>query len=166
MYENDVYVGLGSNLNDPVRPIALAIEALKNLPETSLKAVSSLYQSPLVGPVKGQLDVINAVAHLVTNLSPETLLSALLNIENQQGRVRHQHGGSRSLDLDLLLYNKEVIETPSLVVPHPRMKARAFVLYPLAEIAPELILPSGERVEDVLTRCDELNLTKLQRSAL
>ncbi|MBZ0332524.1 2-amino-4-hydroxy-6-hydroxymethyldihydropteridine diphosphokinase [Halomonas sp. ANAO-440] len=141
----DVYVGLGSNLDEPATQVALALEALGELPLTQRVGVSSLYASRPVGP-QDQPDFINAVAHLATRLSPLALLDQLQALEQRHRRVRQRHWGPRTLDLDLLLFGKQVIATPRLQVPHPEMKARAFVLVPLAELAPTLILPGGQSV--------------------
>ncbi|AMD02452.1 2-amino-4-hydroxy-6-hydroxymethyldihydropteridine diphosphokinase [Halomonas chromatireducens] len=141
----DVYVGLGSNLDEPATQVTLALEALGELPLTQRVGVSSLYASRPVGP-QDQPDFINAVAHLATRLSPLALLDQLQALEQRHRRVRQRHWGPRTLDLDLLLFGKQVIATPRLQVPHPEMKARAFVLVPLAELAPTLILPGGQSV--------------------
>ena len=152
------YIGLGSNLDDPVGQLLRAIDALRALPESRLTAVSPLYQSRPMGPAD-QPDYVNAVVMLDTRLEPLELLDALQAIEQQQGRVRTgERWGPRTLDLDLLLYGAEVIDHSRLVVPHPGMKARLFVLQPLADLSPELILPDGSPVASLLAACpgDEL----------
>ena len=141
----DVYVGLGSNLDDPAAQVAQAIVALGELPLTRRLDASSLHVSRPVGP-QDQPDFVNAVAHLATRLSPLALLDQLQALEQRQHRVRRRHWGPRTLDLDLLLFGKRVIETPRLRVPHPEMSARAFVMVPLAELAPALVLPDGRGV--------------------
>ncbi|RCV90391.1 2-amino-4-hydroxy-6-hydroxymethyldihydropteridine diphosphokinase [Billgrantia montanilacus] len=141
----DVYVGLGSNLDEPEAQIAQALEALDELPLTHRLAASSLYVSRPLGP-QDQPDFVNAVAHLATRLSPLALLDQLQALEQRHRRVRRRHWGPRTLDLDLLLFGRQVIVTPRLRVPHPEMSARAFVMVPLAELAPALSLPDGRGV--------------------
>jgi 2-amino-4-hydroxy-6-hydroxymethyldihydropteridine diphosphokinase len=134
-----VFVGLGANLGDAAATVRAAFEALNELPHTACVARSSLYRS---APVDAQgADYINAVAQLRTGLLPTALLKQLQAIEERFGRKRPYRNAPRTLDLDLLLYGSRRIATPLLTVPHPRMRERAFVLVPLAEIAPELTLP-------------------------
>jgi 2-amino-4-hydroxy-6-hydroxymethyldihydropteridine diphosphokinase len=134
------YVALGANLGDPACTIRAAFGALANLPESRVVRCSSLYRTAPVGIVD-QPEFINAVALLETTLAPESLLDALLDIECRFGRRRAEKNGPRTLDLDLLLYDHRVVELPRLTLPHPRLHLRAFVLQPLAEIAPDLHLP-------------------------
>lgn len=134
------YIGLGSNLEAPIEQVRAALKELATLPLSGVVAASSLYASRPVGP-QDQPDFINAVAALETRLSPLALLDQLQALEQQHRRRRRQrHWGPRTLDLDLLLYANDAIDTPRLRVPHPQMTARAFVLLPLAEIAPSLDL--------------------------
>jgi 2-amino-4-hydroxy-6-hydroxymethyldihydropteridine diphosphokinase len=133
------YIGLGSNLDAPIEQVRQALSELDMLPLSRLLASSSLYTSRPVGP-QDQPDFINAVAALETLLSPLALLDQLQALEQQHRRRRQRHWGPRTLDLDLLLYSNTLINTPRLRVPHPQMTARAFVLAPLAEIAPSLEL--------------------------
>lgn len=144
------FIGLGSNLDDPHRQLLTAFEALAAIEGCRLERRSSLYRSDPVGP-QDQPDFINAVAELYTSLEPETLLDRLQQIERNHRRVRERHWGPRTLDLDLLLYDNRVIDTERLRVPHPFMRERGFVLWPLAEIAPELALPDGTQLEELLT---------------
>jgi 2-amino-4-hydroxy-6-hydroxymethyldihydropteridine diphosphokinase len=156
----DVYVGLGSNLEDPVAQVRRALEALGGLPLTERIAVSRLYASRPVGP-QDQPDFINAVAHLRTRLSPLAMLDQLQALEQRHGRVRRRHWGPRTLDLDLLLYGDERLELPRLRVPHPEMTARSFVLLPLAELSPQLQLPDGRSVAalaNALATSDEIEV--------
>jgi 2-amino-4-hydroxy-6-hydroxymethyldihydropteridine diphosphokinase len=147
------YIGLGSNLADPQAQLAKAVEALRTLPQSRLTAFSRLYRSRPMGPAD-QPDYINAVAMLDTRLKAEALLDALQAIETTQGRVRGpQRWGPRTLDLDLLLYGAEVIDSERLQVPHPGLAERNFVLYPLADIAPELVLPDGRSLWQLLAGC-------------
>lgn len=137
---HSAYVALGANLDDPVARIKAALLALDGVPGVSLVQASSCYRTAPVG-LAGQPDFINAVARVQTSLAPVDLLQALLGIEQHFGRVRLEKNGPRTLDLDLLLYEDQVLHLPQLSLPHPRMHLRAFVLVPLAEIAPELRLP-------------------------
>jgi 2-amino-4-hydroxy-6-hydroxymethyldihydropteridine diphosphokinase len=143
------YVALGGNLQDPVQQVRSGLADLAALPDTRLTAHSSLYRTPPVGKLD-QPDFINAVARLETRLPPERLLQALLDIESRHARVRGERNGPRTLDLDLLLYAEREIRSPDLTVPHPRMHERAFVLVPLAEIAPGLHIPGRGSVAELL----------------
>lgn len=134
------YVALGANLGQPVDTLRAAFVALGELADCRLCAISSLYRTAPIG-LTAQPDFINAVACLDTQLSPTALLTALQGIENVFGRERLVKDGPRTLDLDLLLHGDSVLNLPSLQVPHPRLHLRAFVLVPLAEIAPDLQLP-------------------------
>lgn len=134
------YVALGANLADPVAQIAAALVALNQVPQTRLLRASSLYRTAPVG-IARQPDFINAVAALETTLSPLALLNALFAVEAQFGRRRDFHHAPRTLDLDLLLYDEQLINSPQLQLPHPRMHLRAFVIAPLLEIAPDCRIP-------------------------
>lgn len=153
------FIALGSNLEQPQNQIERALEELQQLPASRLKAHSRLYRSAPVGPP--QPDYINAVAELATDLEPLQLLDALQALEREHQRVRREHWGPRTLDLDILLYGEQVIDQPRLQVPHPHMTERAFVLYPLADIAPDLTLPSGASLESLLAHCSREGLTPL-----
>lgn len=142
------YVGLGSNLAAPARQIAEAVAALGAIPETSVERCSSLYRTAPMG-FADQPDFVNAVVRVVTGLPPRALLDALLRVERDHGRVRGVRNGPRTLDLDLLLHGDARVDEDGLQVPHPRLAERAFVVVPLAEIAPELRLPDGRAVCDV-----------------
>jgi 2-amino-4-hydroxy-6-hydroxymethyldihydropteridine diphosphokinase len=143
------YVGLGSNLDQPQRQLLQACTALAELPRTRLVRRSSFYRTAPVGKTD-QPDFINAVAELVTELAPGTLLQALLHIEAQQGRVRSVPNAARTLDLDLLLFGEQVVHEPGLDVPHPRLHERAFVLVPLAELNSNLNIPGHGTVAQLL----------------
>jgi len=134
------YVALGANLADPVAQIRAAFVALGTLPESRLLRTSSLYRTAPVG-IHGQPDFINAVAAVDTTLTPQALLDALFAIEAQFGRRRDFHLAPRTLDLDLLLVDDQVVDSPKLHLPHPRLHLRAFVLAPLVEIAPDCRIP-------------------------
>lgn len=147
------YIGIGSNLGQPVEKARQAIAALKLLPDSQFITVSQLYCSKPMGP-SDQPDYINAVAAIRTGLAPLALLDQLQRIEQERGRVRKaQRWGPRTLDLDLLLYGDEIIENTRLTVPHYGLRQREFVLYPLREIAPSLQLPDGELLSDVVNNC-------------
>ncbi|MFH1660804.1 MAG: 2-amino-4-hydroxy-6-hydroxymethyldihydropteridine diphosphokinase [Pseudomonadota bacterium] len=137
---NTAYVALGANLGDPAATVLAAFAALANLPESRVSHGSSLYRTAPVG-LTDQPEFVNAVAELETTLAPEALLAALFDIEERFGRIRAEKNGPRTLDLDLLLYNDQFIDLPRLTLPHPRLHLRAFVLQPLAEIAPRLAIP-------------------------
>lgn len=154
-----VYIGLGSNLEDPAQQVTQALHELDQLPLSRCVGASSLYLSQPVGP-QDQPDFINAVAALETRLSPLALLDQLQALEQRHRRRRDRHWGPRTLDLDLLLFNHTSIDHPRLQVPHPLMHTRAFVLGPLNELAPHLRL-CGKSLEhwlaaltDPITRLD------------
>ena len=140
------YIALGSNLNTPRAQLIAARRALGELPDTQLVAASGLYASQPMGP-KDQPDYLNAVVCLKTTLTPLTLLDKTQQIEHEHGRVRKsERWGPRTLDLDILLYQGQSIVTERLTIPHYGLKQREFVLIPLAQIAPQLILPDGESI--------------------
>lgn len=149
MTERSAFIALGANLGDPASQVARACLELDQLPLTRLVQRSALYRSRPVG-YADQPDFINAVAHVRTRLSPQALMGALLDIESRHGRDRAFKNGPRTLDLDLLLIDDEVLHLPGLTLPHPRMSERPFVLVPLAEIAPEAAIPGHGRVADCL----------------
>lgn len=148
------FIGLGANLGDPAGQILAAFAALGRLPATRVVARSSLYRSAPLGNTE-QPEFVNAVACIETDLDPRHLLDALLGIELRFGRTRPAENAPRRLDLDLLLYADQAIEEPGLTVPHPRMHLRAFVLYPLAEIAPQIEIPARGLVGGLLAACME-----------
>ena len=137
---NTAYVALGANIGDPKATLLAAFAALANIADSRVARCSSLYRTAPVG-LHNQPDFINAVALLETTLAPEALLDALFDIEARFGRVRGERNGPRVLDLDLLLYNHLELDLPRLTLPHPRLHLRAFVLVPLAEVAPDLAIP-------------------------
>lgn len=141
-----VYVALGSNLDNPLEQLKQAVESLKTFAIDF--EVSPFYGSKPLGP-QDQPDYVNAVAKFKTDLAALDLLDRLQQIENQQGRVRLRRWGERTLDLDLLLYGNEQIQNERLTVPHIEMKNREFVIVPLYDLSPELILPQGEKLEDL-----------------
>lgn len=154
------YIGLGSNLQNPIEQIHAARAACKALAGIKELAFSSLYQSLPMGP-QDQPDYVNAVMAVTTELSPLELLRSLQAIENSSGRIRAERWGARTLDLDILLYGDQVINLPDLTVPHIGIAERAFVLYPLHEIAPQLLIPSKGKLVDLLANCPLAGLTRL-----
>ena len=154
------YIALGSNLQDPAVQVGAGFAALAALPATRLTARSALYRSAPVGYAE-QPDFINAVAAIETLLAPRALLDALLAIERSRGRVREFPNAPRTLDLDVLLYGDLQLNEHGLTIPHPRMHERAFVLAPLAEIAPECVIPGRGTVSDLLRIIDAAGVTRL-----
>lgn len=154
-----VYIGIGSNLDNPLMQIHEAVDRLKAIPGVQLQKLSSLYHSKPMGQ-QDQPDFINAVAAIEMNLSADVLLTFLRRIESAQGRVRTEkkRWGSRTIDLDILLFGDEIIHTNELIIPHPGLQEREFVVYPLAEIAPQLVLPTGESIADIKAHCPERTL--------
>lgn len=156
------YVGLGANLDDPVARVRAGMNALAALPATRLLRCSALYRTAPVG-LQAQPDFVNAVCALETALEPRALVHALLDIERQHGRVRvGVKGGPRVLDLDLLLYGEITLAAPEATVPHPRLHERAFVLVPLVEIAPDLVVPGRGPVRELLAACAGQRVERLE----
>ncbi len=158
------YVAFGANLGEPTAAHGRAIEALGKLPGTRILKASSLYRTEPIG-VSGQPDYINAVIEIETTMHPESLLDALLEIERTAGRTRSSYRAPRNLDLDLLLYGDTVLDTPSLKLPHPRMHRRAFVLVPMAEIAPDAHIPGRGPVHALLPAVADQAVTRIVSSA-
>ncbi len=153
-------VALGSNLGDSRQIFTATVEQLQQTPGISLQAQSSLYQTKAVGPP--QPDYLNACVVLLVKMSPQLLLETFGKIEVKFGRVRQERWGPRSLDLDLLLYDDLILNTPTLELPHPRMRERAFVLAPLAEIAPDWVDPvSGWAIAKLLQGVDCSDIHRL-----
>jgi len=153
------FVGLGANLGKPESQVRRGFAALAAIPETRLLASSSLYRSAPVGVGK-QPEFVNAVAEIETTLGARALLDELLATEARFGRRREFPGAPRTLDLDLLLYGDRAIAEPGLVVPHPRMHERAFVLAPLVEIAPDAIIPGKGPASVLLADCKDQKVEK------
>jgi 2-amino-4-hydroxy-6-hydroxymethyldihydropteridine diphosphokinase len=158
------YIGLGANLEQPAEQVRAGLQALAGLRDTQLVTASSLYRTAPVGYLD-QPDFINAVAQLETALEPRALLDALLDVEHRQGRVREFTNAPRTLDLDLLLYGDKAVSEPGLTIPHPRMHERAFVMVPLAEIAPDALVPGRGRARDVVSSLDTASVVKLEAAA-
>lgn len=155
-----IFIGLGSNLDNPSLQLKKALEALKKIKDSQLIKVSQFYRGLPMGP-QDQPDYINAVAEIKTELSAEQLLNELQKIENGQGRIREQRWGARTLDLDVLLYGDEVINTERLTVPHSGMKERNFVLYPLSELVDENFnIPNMGTMKELIASC---SIDELQR---
>jgi len=155
------FIGLGANLGDARATLQAALTALAALPHTTLRECSSLYRSAPIdssGP-----DYLNAVAWFDTRLDPHGLLAELQRIEQAHGRERPYRNAPRTLDLDLLLYGEQRISSATLSVPHPRMHERAFVVRPLAQIAPDVMVPGQGRAHDLLARVAGQRADKLAR---
>lgn len=162
---HQAFVALGSNLQNPVQQLERAFIAISNLPATQLIKKSSLYRTAPVdcpeltsAPVP---DFINAVAEIQTELSPADLLLALHGIEDAAGRERPYINAPRVLDCDLLLYENRIINTDTLILPHPRMHMRGFVLLPLFEIAPQLSIPIHGKIAELISTALSKDITKL-----
>ena len=156
-----VYIGIGGNLAQPLETVKSAIQALMQLPNSTWIGVSSFYRSKPMGP-QDQPDYINAVAQIDTHEQPLTLLDQLQHIEQQHGRVRKdERWGARSLDLDILLFGEQQIAHPRLTVPHYGMREREFVLYPLHELQPNLILSDGVSLQQLLQQVPANGIEKL-----
>ncbi len=146
------YIAIGSNLASPLEQVNAAVQALGDIPQTRVVALSSFYRTPPLGP-QDQPDYLNAAIALETVLSAEALLDNTQRIELQQGRVRkEERWGPRTLDLDIMLFGDAQIHTERLTVPHYDMKSRGFMLWPLFEIAPDLTFPDGEHLSALLAQ--------------
>lgn len=155
-----VYVGLGGNVGDALGRIQQAITELSEIPRSSLLAQSSLYRTAPIG-IEDQAEFVNAVAKLRTELPPRELLGELHRIERRHGRVRRERNGPRTLDLDLLMYDDLASDDPSMIIPHPRMHGRAFVLIPLSEIAPDCVIPGQGPISELLSKLSNQGVTPL-----
>ena len=158
------YIGLGSNLHQPLMQLTQAIQTLLKHKQIELVRTSSFYQSEalILEGSPEQPDYINAVVCVKTELSPMQLLHELAKIENVQGRIRVEKWSARTLDLDILLYDDKIILTPQLIVPHPQMLKRNFVIYPLYEINPELHIPGKKTLKEYYLQLDNKGLKKLE----
>ncbi|HEY0665379.1 MAG TPA: 2-amino-4-hydroxy-6-hydroxymethyldihydropteridine diphosphokinase [Gallionella sp.] len=146
------FIGLGSNLQDPRKQLERAFSDLAGLPDTQLVQKSPLYRSAPLGCVD-QPDFVNAVAKINTSLPPHSLLQSLLQIELKHGRERSFRNAPRTLDLDVLLYDDVRLHEQGLTIPHPQMHLRAFVLQPLLEIAPDIVIPGVGSAASALDNC-------------
>ena len=158
---NQAYISIGTNMGDRYDYLTQTVEALRKIEGIFEVETSSIYETTPVG-VTDQPDFLNMVAKISTTLAPQDLLLACQQIEQQLGRVRTIRWGPRTADLDILLYNNDIIETETLIVPHPRMGERAFVLIPLTELAPELCDPlTGDRYQrKAIIQEDVVNIWK------
>jgi len=160
MSTNTVYIGLGSNLSNPVEQLNTAMKSIALMPFTQLIKRSSFYSSKPLGP-QDQPDFINAVCEIETELEAEDLLKRLQTIELEQGRIKKRHWGERLIDLDILLFGKNLINSKDLVVPHSQIALRDFVLIPLSEIAPGLVIPNKGKVENLISTLTDSYLMPL-----
>lgn len=158
----EAWIGVGANLGEAAATVRAAIAALDGMPRTRLRCASSLYATPAWGNA-AQPPFVNAVAGVDTSLSPPALLQALLALEQRFGRKRDAavRWGPRTLDLDMLLYADRRIDLPALQVPHPYLHQRAFVLVPLAEVAPDAWIPGHGRVRDAVMQVDACGIAPL-----
>lgn len=154
------YIGVGSNLGNPIARVYQAFQDLKSIPQTNRISHSPLYRSKPIGPP--QPNYINSVVAIETRLSPEDLLIALQTIENAHGRCREVRWGPRTLDLDILLFGDLIRNDGLLTLPHPRLQERSFVLYPLQDIAPNLRVPGKGDLQTLLLRCPYQGLERLK----
>jgi 2-amino-4-hydroxy-6-hydroxymethyldihydropteridine diphosphokinase len=161
MLWHPAYVGIGSNLDEPAVQVRRALAALPTLPQTQLVLRSSLYGSRPLGPVL-QPDFVNAVAALLTQLDAQQFLDGLCRLEAELGREPSQERwGPRRIDLDLLIFGQQRIDSPGLTLPHPGIVQRNFVLYPLAEVAPDLVVPGCGRVAELASRVESAGIWRL-----
>lgn len=156
------YLGLGSNLQDPYRQIQLAINDIRTFAQTQLVQASALYRTQAVGPIE-QEDFINAVVAIDTALAPDALMARCLALEKQQGRIREHRWGPRIIDCDILWYEDTTLATPGLTLPHPEMPKRLFVLVPLAELAPDLLLSNGKRIVEQIAILQQQGVQKIMK---
>jgi 2-amino-4-hydroxy-6-hydroxymethyldihydropteridine diphosphokinase len=164
-FRSVAYLGLGSNLQQPVQQIQQALREIDELPEVSLVRVSSMYESAPIGN-PNQPAFVNAVAQIETTQSPQLLMQMLLQLEANHHRVRAEKNGPRTLDLDILLFNDWHIHEDHLTLPHPRLHERAFVLLPLLEIAPEIYVPGLARLADYLPTVANQSIRKIAEESV
>jgi 2-amino-4-hydroxy-6-hydroxymethyldihydropteridine diphosphokinase len=156
------YVAIGGNLDSPGERVREAIRRLADIPSTRLLRESPLYITKPMGP-QDQPDFVNAAAALLTRLTPRELLGRLLGIERAMGRDRQERWGPRIIDLDLVWMVGETIDEPGLSLPHPGVSSRNFVLYPLADIAPTLVIPGHGRVSNLAARIGGVGISRLEQ---
>lgn len=154
------YIGLGSNLANPLAQVEQACKCIEAIPNTQVVSCSPWYSSKAVGP-GDQPDYVNGVVKIETELSADQLLDALQAIENQQGRTRDIRWGARTLDLDILLYGNSIITNERLEIPHPRIEERNFVVFPLYDLDSELLLPDGKKVAQLKHQLTSDGITRL-----
>ena len=157
---HSIFMGLGSNLDDPKKKIQDAINLISKIDDVNITATSSLYETPPVG-ILDQPNFINAVVQISSSINYNDLLEKLFNIECIFGRVRKEKNGPRTLDLDILLIDDLILESESLIIPHPRMHERLFVLIPLLEISPVIQIPKYGSVKSLISRLRVQNIKKV-----
>ena len=163
MQEVEAFIGLGSNLQDPQKQVTRALQELDGIPDTKLVKSSSLYITQPHGPAD-QPEFINAVAKISTTLDADDLLTALHEIEENHQRLRTgKHWGPRTIDLDILLYGDQQIHTDRLIIPHSQMTRREFVLIPLQEIEPDLIIPGQGNLQEIIGKLPPYKIQKLEQ---
>ncbi len=161
MKQKIAFIGLGSNLDNPLAQLKSAVKAMEKIDGFDVKKLSNFYSSKPIGP-QDQPDYVNAVARIETSLEPLELLDELQAIELQHGRVRGGvRWGARTLDLDILIYADDVINQARLKLPHPEIQNRAFVLYPLSEIEPDIVIPEIGAIETLLLAVDEADISRI-----
>jgi len=161
---DNVFIGLGSNLDNPLSQLKEAIKSLKKVKALKLVAVSDFYSSPPMGP-QDQPDYVNAVAKVTTDLPAEKLLDELQKIESEQGRVRKERWGARTLDLDILLYGTDVINSEHLTVPHSGISERNFVLYPLQDLVNgDFMIPVAGKLKELIAACPMDGLKRINEN--
>ncbi|MEA1988285.1 MAG: 2-amino-4-hydroxy-6-hydroxymethyldihydropteridine diphosphokinase [Pseudomonadota bacterium] len=160
MSNSTAYIGLGSNLSNPIEQLKTALQSIDALPSTQLIQSSSFYGSKPLGP-QDQPDFVNAVCQIETELSAKELLHLLQKIELEQGRIKKRHWGERLIDLDILLFGDDVISTDELTVPHAQIALRDFVLIPLVEIAPGLVIPKLGMIKSLIAALEDSYLITL-----
>ena len=157
------YIGLGGNLDSPIQQLKTALISIDELPKTSLIKSSSFYGSKPLGP-QDQPDFINAVCQIETELSATELLAALQKVEIEQGRIKKRRWGERLIDLDILLYGQEALDSADLTIPHSQIALRDFVLIPLAEVSPGLVIPNLGEIESLIEQLNESYLVALNET--
>ncbi|GAB1262481.1 2-amino-4-hydroxy-6-hydroxymethyldihydropteridine diphosphokinase [Aurantivibrio plasticivorans] len=158
------YIALGSNLSDPLSQVSSAVEQLKCLPNSRVTALSAWYRSKAIGPGE-QPDYINGALQLDTQLSPHQLLEHTQSIEANHGRERRIRWAARTLDLDILLFGDQTLDSDNLQIPHPRLTERNFVLYPLADIDPDMVFPDGTQLSTLISQSSMSGLQRLAPEA-
>ncbi|ADD79937.1 2-amino-4-hydroxy-6-hydroxymethyldihydropteridine diphosphokinase [Candidatus Riesia pediculicola] len=160
------YISVGSNLNNPIYQADRSIISMRNIPDTDLISVSSYYRTKPIGN-SNQPDYLNAVVSIKTQLSPKVLLSYIQKIEFKQGRTRtKEKWTSRTLDLDILLYGNMMVKEKNLVIPHPELKNRYFLLYMIYKEDPNLIFPDGQSILDMMNKCQKVSFSVLKKNPL
>tara|TARA_X000000368_G_C22971132_1_gene685528 strand:- start:660 stop:1139 length:480 start_codon:yes stop_codon:yes gene_type:complete len=156
-----IYIALGSNLKNPRKQVLNGILSIKKLNGIKVLNKSHLYQTPPVG-ILNQPDFVNAVVEVYSDLNPQELLKNILNIENNAGRIRDQKNGPRILDLDILLFDDLIINEDNLIIPHPRMHERLFVLLPLKDINEDIMIPNQGKIKDIIKKLTPENINRIK----